>query len=75
MKYLWWFFLIVVLVVVIGFSILNAHLVLLDYFFGEVTLPLVIIILIAFIVGAVLGILVGYFRGRSNRKKKSASKS
>ena len=66
------------LVVIIGvtFSLLNADVVVINYYFGEKTLPLSILIILSFAVGGVIGTLFGLvysfrmFRENSRLKKK-----
>lgn len=70
MKYLWWLFLIIILISGVAFAILNSESVALDYFFGSFSLPLIVVILSTFILGSVLGIIVGYYKGFKRAKKK-----
>ena len=48
-----------VLFVCVGFAIINADPVVVSYYFGELTAPLSLVVVIAIIVGAILGIVAG----------------
>lgn len=50
-------FLLVIVLFGLSFALLNAQPVELDYYFGAVTLPLSLVLVIAVIIGAVLGVL------------------
>lgn len=49
----------VVLLVCVGFAVINAEPVAVSYYFGELTAPISLIVVIAIIVGAILGIVAG----------------
>ncbi|MDH5594166.1 MAG: LapA family protein [Gammaproteobacteria bacterium] len=48
-----------VLLVCVGFAVINAEPVAVSYYFGELTAPLSLIVVIAIIAGALLGIIAG----------------
>jgi len=68
------YFLLVLIVVILGivFSVLNADTVQLHYYLGSIELPLSLVIILAMIVGALLGVLssLGFIIG----SRRSASK-
>ena len=49
----------IVLFVCVGFAVINAEPVAISYYFGELTAPLSLIIVIAIIAGAILGVVAG----------------
>lgn len=54
-------FFIIVILLGISFAVLNAEEVKLNYYFGTTSLPLSLVTVIAFAIGAILGILVSLF--------------
>ena len=60
MKIFVWIFVVLVLFIGMGFSLLNANLVTVNYLVGTISVPLAAVILIAFVLGVLLtGLLLG----------------
>lgn len=55
MKYIGYVFWLVVILIAIVFASLNSHTIILDYYFGKVSLYFPLLILIGLVIGAVLG--------------------
>lgn len=64
MRLIWTLLGLIVLVIGIGFALLNTDSVSFYYYLGVVKAPLSLIIVLSFIVGGLIGLLVGYCHGR-----------
>lgn len=60
MRFVSYFFLLVIILFGITFSILNANSVTINYYLGERNMPLSLLLAIAFSVGCLVGIIVGF---------------
>ena len=60
-KLFWQIFFGIVIIVIVVLSILNTDTVSFDYIFGTTTLPLIILISIAFVLGLILGSFITKF--------------
>ena len=69
MKFIYGLFLLIIFLVVISFSILNSQNVNLNYFFGQINLALSVPVIGAFVIGGVIGLLVGVMKQKVKRKK------
>jgi uncharacterized integral membrane protein len=56
------------------FAFLNPTKVAIDYYWGTVNWPLGVVIIIAFVVGGILGRMIGSWNGRRTMKKKMLAK-
>jgi uncharacterized integral membrane protein len=70
MKFIWILFLLVVFVLVVFFSVLNSELIVLDFIWGRIQVPLAIPLIVMFVFGALVGALFAFFR---NVRKKIKS--
>ncbi|MFT6834667.1 MAG: putative integral membrane protein [Francisellaceae bacterium] len=69
MKFIYGLFLLIIFLVVISFSILNSQNVNLNYFLGQINLALSVPVIGAFVIGGVIGLLVGVMKQKVKRKK------
>jgi putative membrane protein len=69
LKFIYGLFLLIIFLVVISFSILNSQNVNLNYFFGQINLALSVPVIGAFVIGGVIGLLVGVMKQKVKRKK------
>lgn len=67
MRIIWTFFGLIILLIGIGFALLNTGDVTLFYYLGVVKAPLSLIVVLAFIVGGLVGLGVGFVRGKRRK--------
>jgi len=56
-------------VVMVLFSLLNAKVVTLHYYFGQVSFSFSGFLIVAFVLGALFGLIIGYIKGCQKRKQ------
>ena len=64
MRIIWAIVAIVIFLIVAAFALLNMQSVVLEYYLGIIKLPLAVVVIAAFIIGALIGLLIGYVRGK-----------
>lgn len=72
MKYIGYIVLVIVFVVIFALSLLNAQLIEFNYLVGILHLPLIILMVLTFTVGLMVGMLLMLISRRSRKKKKEA---
>jgi uncharacterized integral membrane protein len=70
MRIFWVILGLIIFIAVAGFALLNAKLVPIDYYVGQREVPLALIIVIAFVVGGLLGWVWGYAKAKITRASK-----
>lgn len=68
MRIIWAIIGLIILLIGIGFSLLNTQQAELYYYLGHVNAPVCLIVVLSFIVGALIGLAIGFTRGRLGRK-------
>ncbi len=72
MKYIGYIVLAIVFIIIFALSLLNAQSIEFNYLVGILHLPLIILMVLTFIVGLLVGMLLMLISGRSRKKKKEA---
>ena len=72
MKYIGYIVLAIVFIIIFALSLLNAQSIEFNYLVGILHLPLIILTVLTFIVGLLVGMLLMLISGRSRKKKKEA---
>lgn len=72
MKYIGYIVLVIVFVIIFALSLLNAQSIEFNYLVGMLHLPLIILMVLTFIVGLLVGMLLMLISRRSRKKKKEA---
>ena len=72
MKYIGYIVLVIVFVIIFALSLLNAQSIEFNYLVGILHLPLIILMVLTFIVGLLVGVLLMLISRRSRKKKKEA---
>lgn len=72
MKYIGYIVLVIVFVIIFALSLLNAQSIEFNYLVGILHLPLIILMVLTFIVGLLVGMLLMLISRRSRKKKKEA---
>ena len=72
MKYIGYIVLAIVFVIIFALSLLNAQSIEFNYLVGILHLPLIILMVLTFIVGLLVGMLLMLISRRSRKKKKEA---
>jgi uncharacterized integral membrane protein len=70
MRIFWVILGLIIFIAVAGFALLNAKLVPIDYYVGQREVPLALIIVIAFVIGGLLGWVWGYAKAKIARSSK-----
>ena len=75
MKYIGYFLLIIIFIVVCVLATLNAPWIIFNYLVDVIQMPLIVLILLSFILGLLIGMLLMLFRRkrRANKHKKKAN--
>ena len=68
-RFIWLLFLLCLFLVVMAFGILNSQMVTFDYFVGQLHLPLVVLVIGSFVLGGIIGLLIGLCRRRGGKSK------
>ena len=72
MKYIGYIVLAIVFIIIFALSLLNAQSIEFNYLVGILHLPLIILMVLTFIVGLLVGVLLMLISRRSRKKKKEA---
>ena len=72
MKYIGYIVLAIVFIIIFALSLLNAQSIEFNYLVGILHLPLIILMVLTFIVGLLVGMLLMLISRRSRKKKKEA---
>jgi len=72
MKYIGYIVLVIVFIIICALSLLNAQSIEFNYLVGILHLPLIILMVLTFIVGLLVGMLLMLISRRSRKKKKAA---
>lgn len=69
MRLIWAILGLIVLLIGIGFSLLNTQTAELYYYLGHIKAPVCLIVILSFIIGALVGLAIGFTRGRLRARR------